>query len=95
MNLWDEGLEEKFLREIELPNEQDELKKQVAKDKCEFFLQYLDYKLDKDIIFSDVSLDRNDNPILRNINLTITYKKSVAIVGESGAGKTTIFRLFN
>ena len=47
MNLWDKGLEEKFLKEIELPNELDELKKQVAKIKCEFFLKYLDYKLEK------------------------------------------------
>ena len=38
MNLWDKGLEEKFLKEIELPNELDELKKQVAKNKCIFFL---------------------------------------------------------
>ena len=68
MNLWDQGLEEKFLREIELPNELDELKKQVAKDKCEFFLQYLDYKLDKDIINSiwDATLKRVNQKELLN-----------------------------
>ena len=68
MNLWDQGLEEKFLREIELPNELDELKKQVAKDKCEFFLQYLDYKLDKDIINSiwDATLKRVNKTDLLN-----------------------------
>ena len=60
MNLWDKGLEEKFLKEIELPNELDELKKQVAKDKCEVFLKYLDYKLEKDVIKSiwDATLKR-------------------------------------
>ena len=60
MNLWDKGLEEKFLKEIELPNELDELKKKVAKDKFEFFLKYLDYKLEKDIIKSiwDATLKR-------------------------------------
>ena len=60
MNLWDKGLEEKFLREIELPNELDELKKQVAKDKCELFLKSLDYKLEKDVIKSiwDATLKR-------------------------------------
>ena len=42
MNLWDKGLEEKFLREIELPNELDKLKKQVAKGNCEVFLKSLD-----------------------------------------------------
>ena len=50
MNLWDKRLEEKFLKEIELPNELDELKKQVAKGNCEVFLKSLDYKLEKDII---------------------------------------------
>ena len=67
MNLWDKGLEEKFLKEIELPNELDELKKQVAKDKCEFFLKYLDYKLEKDVIKSiwDATLKRvNQNDLL-------------------------------
>ena len=68
MNLWDKGLEEKFLRETELPNELDELKKQVAKDKCEFFLKYLDYKLEKDIIKSiwDATLKRVNQKDLLN-----------------------------
>ena len=60
MNLWDKGLEEKFLKEIELPNELDELKKQVAKGNCEVFLKSLDYKLEKDVIKSiwDATLKR-------------------------------------
>ena len=68
MNLWDKGLEEKFLKEIELPNELDELKKQVAKDKCEFFLKYLDSKLEKDIIKSiwDATLKRVNKKDLLN-----------------------------
>ena len=68
MNLWDKGLEEKFLKEIELPNELDELKKQVAKDKCEFFLKYLDQKLEKDVIKSiwDATLKRVNQKDLLN-----------------------------
>ena len=68
MNLWDKGLEEKFLKEIELPNELDELKKQVAKDKCDFFLKYLDYKLEKDVIKSicDATLKRVNQTDLLN-----------------------------
>ena len=60
MNLWDKGLEEKFLREIELPNELDELKKQVAKGNCEVFLKSLDQQSKKDIIKSiwDATLKR-------------------------------------
>ena len=68
MNLWDKGLEEKFLREIELPNELDELKKQVAKGNCEVFLKSLDYKLGKDIIKSiwDATLKRVNQTDLLN-----------------------------
>ena len=66
MNLWDKGLEEKFLREIELPNELNELKKQVAKGNCEVFLKYLDEKYKKDIIKSiwDATLKRSNQKIL-------------------------------
>ena len=68
MNLWDQELEEKFLKEIELPNELDELKKQVAKDKCELFLKSLDYKLEKDVIKSiwDATLKRVNQTDLLN-----------------------------
>ena len=77
MNLWDKGLEEKFLKEIELPNELDELKKQVAKGKCEFFLKYLDYKLDKDIINSiwDATLKRvNQTDLLNYFGSRFKYR---------------------
>ena len=68
MNLWDKGLEEKFLKEIELPNELDELKKQVAKGNCEVFLKSLDYKLEKDVIKSiwDATLKRVNQTDLLN-----------------------------
>ena len=68
MNLWDQGLEEKFLKEIELPNELDELKKQVAKGNCEVFLKSLDYKLEKDVIKSiwDATLKRVNQKDLLN-----------------------------
>ena len=68
MNLWDKGLEEKFLKEIELPNELDELKKQVAKGNCEVFLKSLDYKLEKDVIKSiwDATLKRVNKKDLLN-----------------------------
>ena len=66
MNLWDKGLEEKFLKEIELPNELDELKKQVAKGNCEVFLKSLDQQSKKDIIKSiwDATLKRSNQKIL-------------------------------
>ena len=59
MNLWDKGLEEKFLKEIELPNELDELKKQVAKGKLRgrFLMGQVPY--DKNARNKAVIINRN------------------------------------
>ncbi len=47
-----------------------------------------------EIDFNNVSFQFNkDNKILDNLSLTIRPKEKVAIVGHSGAGKTTIVRL--
>ena len=47
------------------------------------------------IEFKDVSFsyDNNNNMVINHFNLVIEAGKSVAIVGESGAGKSTIFNL--
>ncbi|MDR0869424.1 MAG: ABC transporter ATP-binding protein [Planctomycetaceae bacterium] len=45
-----------------------------------------------------VSVSFNRNPVLRDINLTVSKGESIAIIGESGCGKTvllkTLIRLF-
>ena len=46
-----------------------------------------------DIVLDNVSFKYEGNPILHNINIRIPANKTVAIVGESGAGKTTVFGL--
>ncbi|HDK16849.1 MAG TPA: ATP-binding cassette domain-containing protein, partial [Nitrospirae bacterium] len=45
----------------------------------------------KGIIFDNVSFSYNtdDNNVLKNINISIPYGKTIALVGESGAGKST------
>ncbi|WKB35478.1 ABC transporter ATP-binding protein [Terrilactibacillus sp. S3-3] len=46
------------------------------------------------IAFENVSFHyESDKPVLRNFSLTVPIGKKVAIVGASGAGKTTLFNL--
>ena len=47
------------------------------------------------IEFKNVSFSYDDNPVLKDINFKINAKEDIAIVGKSGAGKTTIFNLIN
>jgi ABC-type multidrug transport system fused ATPase/permease subunit len=44
-----------------------------------------------DIEMDGVSFAYKDQPVLRDLSLKIPTNKTVAIVGESGAGKTTVF----
>ena len=45
------------------------------------------------IRYEDVSFDYGGEPVLRNVELTIRRGETVAIVGPSGAGKTTLVNL--
>jgi len=45
------------------------------------------------IEFKNVSLEINNNKILSNINLKVNHNQVVAIVGEAGSGKTSLFNL--
>ena len=47
-----------------------------------------------DIEFKDVNFYYNENePILKNFNLTVKPKQRIALVGETGSGKSTIVNL--
>ena len=50
-------------------------------------------RIDGDIVLSEVSVNRKGTAILESINMKIPKHKTIGIVGPSGAGKTTIFRL--
>ena len=47
-----------------------------------------------EIVFNNVSFEFNrDNMVLKDINITIKPGQKVAVIGPSGAGKTTLARL--
>src|SRR2546425_12532885 len=45
------------------------------------------------IQFTDVSVKFGDRQVLKNISMTVPFGETLAILGGSGAGKTTILRL--
>lgn len=47
----------------------------------------------KDVCFSYIDSDKDDDLIINNLNLTIKKGKTVAVVGPSGGGKTTLCHL--
>lgn len=46
-----------------------------------------------DFVFDGVSLKLGNQPILRDLNLSFRRRETVAIIGESGCGKTTLLKL--
>jgi subfamily B ATP-binding cassette protein MsbA len=46
-----------------------------------------------DIVFENVDFNFGEKPVLRNINLTVKAGQTVAFVGKTGSGKTTITNL--
>jgi ATP-binding cassette subfamily B protein len=48
-----------------------------------------------EVTFQDVSFSYNGKPVLRNIDFRARPGETVAIVGETGSGKTTLTRLIN
>lgn len=55
-------------------------------------------ELDGDIVFNDVSFsydDDKDTPVLKNINLKIKKGDTVAIIGPTGSGKSTMIQLLD
>ncbi len=46
-----------------------------------------------DIVFKDVTFSYNGHDVLKNLNLTIPEGKTIAVVGRTGSGKTTLVNL--
>ena len=46
-----------------------------------------------DVVFSHVTFGYGERPVLRNFSMTVKAGEQVTLVGRTGAGKSTIFRL--
>ena len=74
-----------FKRFLEIMDEKPEIEKENAIN---------DVKLEGNISFKNVTFAyENENNVLNNISFNITKGETVALVGESGGGKTTICHL--
>ncbi|MCL2366329.1 MAG: ABC transporter ATP-binding protein/permease [Oscillospiraceae bacterium] len=51
--------------------------------------------MDRDIVFDNVSFTYEENPVLKNISFTIKHGSTFAILGATGAGKSTVTYLLN
>lgn len=51
--------------------------------------------MSSEIRYHDVSLRIDGRPLLENVDLTIEPGESIALIGRSGAGKTTALRMIN
>lgn len=45
------------------------------------------------VVFEDVTLSYGDNPVLRGVSFTVPQGTTTALVGLSGAGKSTVFNV--
>lgn len=80
------GATERILEILAVPSESDERPRATLKaGRFEGNIQF------KDVRFAYPT--RSDVPVLKNINISIEPGKKVAIVGQSGAGKSTIMQL--
>ena len=74
-------------RIIEILNEEDEFKNSLNLKDLELF--------EKEICFKNVFFSYKKNIVLKNFSLTIKKGETIALVGPSGGGKTTIANLLS
>ena len=55
--------------------------------------QFLLHSFKKEVEYRNVGFQYANEPVLNNVNLTITKGKLIALVGESGGGKSTMVDL--
>ncbi len=48
---------------------------------------------ERDVVFQDVTFGYDETPVIRSMSFTAKAGKTTALVGASGAGKTTVFKL--
>jgi len=51
--------------------------------------------IEGEVTFEDVTFGYNETPILKGVNFTVKPGQTVALVGQTGSGKSTLTRLIN
>ena len=63
-------------------------------DEDQSFSDSMDISFEGDVDFDDVSFSYSpDNPLIQNFNVNVSPGETIAIVGPTGAGKTTLINL--
>lgn len=75
---------ERLIALLEAPSTVKEAKKPIAHN-----------TLEREIIFDNISFSYGEQPVLKDFNLRLKRGEMVALVGQSGSGKTTIANLLN
>ena len=75
---------ERLIALLETPSTVKEAKKPIAHN-----------TLEREIIFDNISFSYGEQPVLKDFNLRLKRGEMVALVGQSGSGKTTIANLLN
>ena len=65
----------------------------IEKESFKDSYYYLNYKLDKNIIFNNLTYKINNKVLLNNINLKILKGEKVLLFGNSGSGKSTLVKI--
>lgn len=66
----------------------------IMEEKFDKSYYFINYKLDGDINFTDLSYSINNKVILDHLTITINYKDKVLLYGSSGSGKSTFVKVF-
>ena len=86
------------LKERRIPDTKKDVPRHVSTSLCNRELQGSSYDIKKDqaqgdVVFSHVTFGYDEHPVLVDFSMTVNKGEHVTLIGRTGAGKSTIFRL--